>query len=120
MMESYYEEAEVEAAMCIWEHALFLRLQDDDTVYDWLRGGEGAASARQMSIELCRDLETSYQVAVERGYDDSFDWEFTPRWLKLAMEITEENDLTAGWLNYMGVKIYHDDKQWWENALQPQ
>ena len=95
----------VDAALCIWEYALHCRISDDDSVYDWLRGGEGAASARQQCIELCEDCDKSYQIAVALGYDTCFDWEFVPRWVREAMRLTEKHDLDP-WIDYIGRKIF--------------
>ncbi len=94
--------------MCLWEFALHCRVGNDDSVFDWLRGGEGAAAARQQCMELAKDCENSYQRAVTLGYDTSFDWEFVPRWMRMAMSISEKHDLTPWWVEYMGLAILRD------------
>ena len=103
-----YDEQEVDAALCIWEYALLCRSEDDDSVYDWLRGGEGACAARTQAIMLCMDCEKSFLIANELGYDTSFDWEFVPRWVRLAMRISDSHDLTAAWITYIGMEIYRE------------
>jgi hypothetical protein len=67
---------EVEAAMCIWEHALHCRRVDEHP--KWLRD-EGAAANRTTCMHMAPAMETAYQYAVTwYGYDDPFDWEFVP------------------------------------------
>ena len=101
-----YTADDMDAALCIWEYSLMCQGQDDESVFDWLRGGEGAASARQQCIELAKDCDESYQVALKLGYDTSFDWEFVPRWVRQAMEITKTHDLVDPWIHYIGANIY--------------
>lgn len=104
---------EVEAAMCIWEECLSERARGNDRIFDWLRGGEGAASARNMCILLADSLDFSYHFAVKRyGYDDCFDWDFVPRWIDEVMELLEEDHpLTNNWLHYVAYKVSYD----WQN-----
>lgn len=104
-----YDEAE--AAMCLWEECIH-RLRDchpsnrdTEPLWNWLRGGEGAASARDMCLRLAKDIEYSYSVAREMGFDDSFDWEFIPRWADYAMEVTEEHLLSPKWGHYIAYKV---------------
>lgn len=97
---------ECEAAMCLWEECLLRRSQDEDNLFDWLRGGEGCASARDMCIELAKDLDESWKLAHEKyGFDDSFDWEFVPRWADEAMDLTEWENLTPRWWKYLAWKV---------------
>lgn len=113
MTTRWHTNNQMDAALCLWEYCLMCQGQDDDSVYDWLRGGEGAASARQQCIELAEDCDTSYQIAVELGYDISFDWEFVPRWVRKVMNISElGHDITRGWIEYFGRAIYSDWKKW--------
>ena len=78
--QEWWTQDEIDAAMCIWEHSLLRRSVGDDSIFDWLRGGEGACCARQQCIELAKDCDQSYHIATELGYDTSFDWEFVPSW----------------------------------------
>ena len=103
-----YSQNDMDAALCIWEYALHCKVINDETVYDWLRGDEGAAAARDMCIDLASDLDTSYHVATSLGYDDSFDWEFVPAWVRLAMDIPLRLGTSIDWLDYMGRTIYRD------------
>jgi hypothetical protein len=107
MIETYTAD-EVEAALCIWEYCMLRRNQEDDNVFDWLRGGEGTASARQQCIELARDCEKSYHIARSHGYDTLFDWEFVPRWVQLAMSVNRSSVLTPDWITYIGLEIYRE------------
>lgn len=95
--------------MCLWEECINRQHVRDDTVFDWLRGGEGAASARDMCILLAPDIEFSYNVAKAYGFDSCFDWDFVPYWVDLAMEICETYELNESWLRYIGYKA-----AWWE------
>ncbi len=106
-MGTMYTNDEVDAAMCIWEYCLLCRGKNDDTVFDWLRGGEGMAAARDMCLDLAKDCDCSYQIAHNLGYDTSFDWEFVPNWVRLAMSITDDHDLVE-WNDYIGREIYRE------------
>lgn len=77
-------------------------------MFEWLAAGEGAASARQQCIALAKDCDRSYHIANDLGYDDLFDWEFVPRWVREAMRITEKHDLAPEWVDYIGRKIYDE------------
>ena len=77
-----------------------------------MRGGEGAASARDACLSFATDIEYCYTVARDQfGFDDSFDWEFVPRWADYAMEVTEEHMLTEEWLRYIAYKVTEDWKE---------
>jgi hypothetical protein len=103
---------EAEAAMCLWEECLLRRSQNQNDLFDWLRGGEGMADARSMCIEYATDIEQSWQIAYnEFGFDDSFDWEFVPRWADYAMELTQYQLLTANWRPYLAYKVTECWKQ---------
>ena len=107
---------ETEAAMCLWEECIRRQTIRDDDMFRWLAGDEGAASARDMCIELAAGVERSYYVAKAFGFDTLFDWEFVPAWTNYAMEITEEGHiLNRSWLNYIGYKVAWDDfaKEGW-------
>ncbi len=108
-----YSHDEAEAAMCLWENALHRRIDDDDGLYDWLRGGEGAACARDMCLRLAADIELAYKTAVDEGFDDCFDWEFVPRWAEYAMEATMELRLGDAVNVDIGFAIA---KEWKENG----
>lgn len=106
-----YDEAE--AAMCLWEESIRRQGIRDDDLFKWLAGGEGAASARDMCLQLAKDVEHSYLVAKLHGFDACFDWDFVPQWANLAMEITMTNELTPSWCNYIGWKIAEWEKERW-------
>jgi hypothetical protein len=109
MSKSYKE---CEAAMCLWEECLLRRANGDDALFDWLRGGEGAASARFMCIDFAEDIEGSYQWAQDvLGFDDCFDWEFVPRWADATMELTETTFLTKTWWSYLAYKVMTNYKE---------
>lgn len=103
-----WTEDHTDAALCIWEHALSSQVQGIEDVFDWLRDGEGTAAARRQCILLAQDCHSSYLLACTMGYDTSFDWEFVPSWVRLVMSITEEHELTACWINYIGLEIYRE------------
>jgi len=104
--------SEAEAAMCLWEDCLRrCGNGEGDAVFDWLRCEEGAAAARQKCLELAEVVELSYDIAFADGYDDSFDWEFVPRWLDLAMEQTAEfREDHECWAINAGFQIAHEFK----------
>lgn len=104
-------ENQTEAALCIWEYCLECKSKGDDTVFEWLRSNQGAATARQQCIALAKGCDDSYQLAQTLGYDDSFDWDFVPAWVDEAMSITETQDLNEHWIQYIGLKLYRDFAQ---------
>lgn len=108
VVSTMYTENEVDAALCIWEWCLLLRNDNDNSVFDWLRGNEGACSARYQAVMLAQDCEKSYRVAVELGYDATFDWEFVPNWVTEAMRISVFANLEGPWIDYLGRKIYDE------------
>lgn len=126
-----YSYDECEAALCLWEECLhrisnarkraksagesWIDAQDNEELWNWLRGGEGAACARSMCIDLARDIEQSYMFARDLGFDDSFDWEFVPRWADHAMDVSEEHYLDEKWNRYIAAKVVED----WKNATNP-
>jgi hypothetical protein len=112
-----YDEAE--AAMCLWEECLGrldhcrhnggVSAMEECEMWNWLRGGEGMANARGMCLELARDVEYSWVIAHDHfGFDDSFDWEFVPRWVNYAMELTETHLITPQWCRYLAYKVTED------------
>lgn len=103
-----WSEDEVDAAMCLWEYCITCQALDDESVFDWLRGGEGAAAARRQCVLLAEDCDTSYKTAAELGYDVSFDWDFVPAWVQMAMDLSSEHDLTAAWIDFIGRSIYRE------------
>lgn len=84
--DKYFTYAEVEAAICIFEEALHAAADGDRSLLDWLALGEGAVQARSSAIDMARSVELDWNAAIHAGYDDSFDWEFVPRWLALVRE----------------------------------
>lgn len=113
MGKSYFNYDECEAAMCLWEESIQRQHMRDDELFGWLAGGEGAARARGMCIELAKDIEYSYNVAKAFGFDDCFDWDFVPMWADLAMEISAFSDLTEPWLRYIGYKAAEMAEERW-------
>jgi hypothetical protein len=113
-----YTDEEVDAALCLWEECLLrkvgarskggLEAMEAEPLWVWLSAGEGAASARDMCLQLAKDIELSYQYARLIGFDDSFDWEFVPRWADYAMEVTEEHFLDDKWNRFIAKKVTED------------
>lgn len=112
---------ETEAAMCLWEECLGrmnhcrhmggMSAMEECEMWNWLRCGEGAANARQQCIELAPHIEGSYRIAYNLlGFDDSFDWEFVPRWADHAMELEKYHELTPKWASYLAHKVVRDWK----------
>lgn len=117
-----FSEDEVDAALCLWEECI-LRMQiakddarreggnpidamEEEPYWNFLRGGEGAANARNMCILLSPDAEACWQIAnSEFGFDDSFDWEFIPLWVDEVMELTTYQDLNSKWWTYLAYKV---------------
>lgn len=102
--------SEVEAALCMWEHAVTpdgLMNIKSKPFLDWLAGEEGYAHARMAVIHLAPFCEISYIWAKHNGYDDCFDWEFVPAWCQYAMKRTPAV-ISAEWAISIGKSIYED------------
>ena len=84
--EPLYTLDDMEAAVCLWEVTLEWlnndNLQDECVAkLDSYRYRHGTASLRLAIMNLAKQCEADYQVAAAAGYDDAFDWDFTPAWL---------------------------------------
>ena len=103
-----YSESEVETAMCIWEWALE---QDQATTLtslhmgvlsselrgsmDWRRRLVGTAELRRECLDLAACLDADYHQAVAEGYDDAFDWEYVPWFMRNRVDF-ESMKVTPG------------------------
>lgn len=76
--ESQNIEMLMEAAACMWEHAL--DLINKDPAWTEYQEGWGYASARMETIQHAPLLEADYQT-VKDTYNMPFDWEFVPEWM---------------------------------------
>jgi hypothetical protein len=83
----------IEAGMCLWEE-VHGRITDDNFP-DWVQAREavGTAAMRSCCADMVEQLEADWVLAQERGYDDSFDWEFVPVWVNLNVEFDPVNGL---------------------------
>jgi hypothetical protein len=107
--ETPWTECQIDAALCLWEYALSCKVEKDLSVFNWMGGDSGGtAFARQICIELAKNCDRSYHIAHDLGYDDCFDWEFVPCWVREAMKLTTIHDLEAPWIDFIGRKIYQD------------
>lgn len=72
----------MEAAMCLWEAALYLTPRDDgnEPIQAWL-DQRGTAEVRRMILNQAEACHVEWEQAVEAGYDDCFDWHWCPKWL---------------------------------------
>ena len=62
-------------AMCAWEWYL-------ESGSARFRGCfAGVVDAREFFARIAPEMEEAWRIAQAAGYDDSFDWEFLPRWL---------------------------------------
>lgn len=71
-----------EAAVCLWEACLENTFQH----YTRFRDQHGAAETRSRVITFAKQCEAAWKVAHEKlGFDDPFDWEWCPRFLRVAV-----------------------------------
>ena len=82
-------------AMILWEEAIASLPNDRPpeqmhaTWPTWLRGG-GAAANRDECLRLAPFVDAAWEYAAERyEYDDCFDWEFVPAFVKEARDARE-------------------------------
>jgi len=79
-----------EAACCIWEEFLEIRKISPGKINQFstegriLQGFEerGTAHMRMFAIALAERCHNDWVKAVEDGYDDCFDWDFVPNWIR--------------------------------------
>jgi hypothetical protein len=70
------------AAMCLWE-AVVAPDSDDETPWHDDRECEGTCYLRDRILGMAEQCDADWQYAREHmGFDDSFDWEFAPGWLR--------------------------------------
>lgn len=60
-------------AIAIFEHAI-----ENEDFMEWLKQGEGVATARQNSLTISPVIGKAYETACSAGYDNCFDWDFIP------------------------------------------
>lgn len=81
----------MDAAMCAWEFCLE---SDIFEFWPW-----GAVDLRSRCALLAPFIHIGYMVADASGYDDAFDWEFVPWFMKTCVGLTEGgHELTPDWL----------------------
>lgn len=79
-----------EAACCIWEEFLEIRkispgkFEPFSTEARILQGfeDEGTSAMRLKAINLAERCHYDYLNAIADGYDDCFDWDFVPNWIR--------------------------------------
>ena len=82
---------EAVTAMCLWE--AWLEIRNTSTPGDLvaeemerLQGEHGVASIREVVLGLVPACELAWKAAHALGYDDCFDWEFCPDFLRGVVE----------------------------------
>jgi len=110
---------QAEAALCVWKCAHSAGGGARGNLYDWLRGGEGAAQARQNCIEIAHFVEHAYLV----GNDSrdaltrwSFDWDVVPVIMQAFMgrcpggpnEITADIAVEVGHITVITMEVCND------------
>lgn len=77
-------ENQVDSALAIWEWAL----EDKGKFLELLKQNEGQSVARNTVIEIVDHFDSTYELAKEKGFDDSYDWVFVPKmanWITLHL-----------------------------------
>lgn len=68
--------------MCLWEYCL----NETPAQFTERIVIEGYATTRALVSGLAAPCHQAYEIARDQGYDDSFDWEFVPRWFDRCVE----------------------------------
>jgi hypothetical protein len=77
-----YTEEQALAAMCLWEAVVAPDSDDSAPWYDD-RECEGTCALRDRVLSLAPQCDSDWEFAqANLGFDDSFDWEFAPQWLR--------------------------------------
>ena len=98
-----YTTDNMEAALCLWESYTGSDTHDRATVYvdiAALRASVGTAELRTMFMDhtLLNAVDKGYEIAVDAGFCDPFDWEFCPSFLRRCVVVTGERlTLRPGW-----------------------
>lgn len=81
-----YSRDEVEATMCMWEHTLEQLREHTDSLWIQFQRSNGAAELRGRVLDQAKRCEVDYVHARDRGYGDTFDWDFVPEWMEKHIE----------------------------------
>jgi len=89
--------------MCIWEWYLDGK---NTARLDLIETGEGVVSKRQWVVdELTPILNQAYSEACEHGFDDSYDWEFIPRFCSAMHSMVPFDDINDYNFTHLALKI---------------
>ncbi len=64
----------IDSCLCIWEWAL----EDDGKFLELLKNGQGVGFARSQVMIIAHHFDVVYELTKERGFCDSYDFEFVP------------------------------------------
>jgi hypothetical protein len=98
MSERTWDERQVITALCLWEATLGLSESGEsdkkvgkEPSAHWhtltrLWDGVGVFTMRAAVADLAEDCDEAFKAAIALGYDDSFDFDFCPEFLRGAIE----------------------------------
>jgi hypothetical protein len=75
----------MDAAVCAWEHVLeqlHLKTPGPANPWDDYRKAYGMAALRDTVMRHAVQIDVEYQKAHANGYDESFDWDFVPKYME--------------------------------------
>lgn len=84
----------IDASMCAWEYVLS-ELSGGNNKWTARRDLEGTSALRYHVLNMAEVIRSAYGVAVKAGFDESFDWEFVPKFLSRATDA--DCNLVRGW-----------------------
>lgn len=85
-------------AMCVWEELLDRSSKGVTDIYSKKRDAVGACEMRGLVIlNLVPAIELAW-LTVGEQFDESFDWEFIPRFLDLAIPVLEQVSYGGSWI----------------------
>lgn len=93
-----YTVSEAEAAMCLWEEVLAALSSGKGLDWAFARQlTEGTVVLRSHILDLAKPCHEAWTIAHQegKGFDEPFDWEFVPWFLRNAVD--EDGDLKPDW-----------------------
>lgn len=81
-------------AACLWEDFLSNCQAENDLFYA-VRSAVGMAECRDRLVDLAEPVERAWLFARENGFDDPFDWEFVPWFMRNC--VTDRLAMVSDW-----------------------
>lgn len=76
----------IDAAMCAWEHVFEQITASEGNKWQRQSRRVGIAAVRWHVMEMAEQINEAYQIALAKGFDCQFDWDFVPEFLDAATD----------------------------------